>query len=96
MRFHQINDVLEIMHKLENVRNVGIIAHIDHGKTTITDSLLAKAGLISSNLAGSLRALDFLEEEQKRGITIKAANISLFYEFEKSNYLINLIDTPGH
>jgi elongation factor 2 len=62
----------------------------------MTDSLLAAAGLLSPTVAGEARSLDFMEEEQKRGITIKAANISLLHEKEGVSYVINLIDTPGH
>ena len=62
----------------------------------MSDSLLAMAGLMAPNRAGEARALDFLEEEQRRGITIKTANISLLYEENDKQYVINLIDTPGH
>ena len=95
-RFKQTNEILKLMHAQEKIRNIGIIAHIDHGKTTMSDSLLAMAGLMAPSRAGEARALDFLEEEQRRGITIKTANISLLYEEEKDQYVINLIDTPGH
>jgi elongation factor 2 len=91
-RFKQLAKILELMHQKERIRNLGIIAHIDHGKTTLTDSLLAGAGLLSPQMAGSARVLDYLEEEQRRKITIKAANISLLYK----SHVINLVDTPGH
>jgi len=86
----------KLMYIPEYIRNIGIAAHIDHGKTTLSDNLLAGAGLMSEELAGKQLVLDFDEQEQARGITINAANISLAHEHEGKDHLINLIDTPGH
>src|SRR3989344_9568406 len=72
-----VDEVVKMMGNIANVRNIAIVAHVDHGKTTMTDSLVARAGLISKDLAGEQRMMDFDEQEQARGITIKAANISL-------------------
>jgi elongation factor 2 len=84
------------MNKLDHIRNIGIAAHIDHGKTTFSDNLLAGCGMMSEELAGKQLVLDYDEQEQARGITINAASASMVHTFEGQEYLINLIDTPGH
>ncbi|XP_007542396.1 elongation factor-like GTPase 1 isoform X1 [Poecilia formosa] len=79
-----------------NIRNLCILAHVDHGKTTLADCLVANNGIISSRLAGKLRYLDSREDEQVRGITMKSSAISLHYSTGNQEYLLNLIDSPGH
>ncbi len=88
--------VKAIMTDPEQIRNIAICAHIDHGKTTFSDNLLAGAGMMSEELAGKALQLDFHEDEQERGITIDSAAVSMIHKFDGKDYLINLIDTPGH
>ncbi|KAL3881176.1 hypothetical protein ACJMK2_027633 [Sinanodonta woodiana] len=91
----------------DRIRNIAVIAHVDHGKTTLTDSLLAKAGIISLDQAGTKLATSTREDERQKGITIKSTAVSLYYELdpvsqntdkasEKEAFLVNLIDSPGH
>ena len=88
--------IQKIMIQPEKIRNVAIAAHIDHGKTTFSDNLLAGAGMLSENLAGEQRALDFHTDESERGITIDSASVSMLHTVDNVDHLINLIDTPGH
>ncbi|MDD5133431.1 MAG: elongation factor EF-2 [Candidatus Nanoarchaeia archaeon] len=91
-----VEQVIGLMKKPEHIRNICTCAHIDHGKTTFSDNLLLGAGMISAELAGKQLSLDFHEDEQQRGITIDAANVSMVHHYNNDPYLINLIDTPGH
>ncbi|MFP4654988.1 MAG: elongation factor EF-2 [Methanohalobium sp.] len=95
-RKKMVERVVSLMKNPEYIRNIGIVAHIDHGKTTLTDNLLAGAGMISSELSGRQLFMDSDEEEQDRGITIDSANVSMVHKYDDEEYLINLIDTPGH
>jgi len=95
-RYKQVEEIVQLMNNLEYIRNTSIIAHVDHGKTTLSDSLLAAAGIISEQTAGQKLFLDSWELEQKRQMTVFASNISLAHNFKEKDYLINLIDTPGH
>ena len=91
-----VERVVELIKDPKHIRNIGIVAHIDHGKTTLSDNLLAGAGIISEELACKQLFMDSDEEEQARGITIDASNVSMVHEYEGQEYLINMIDTPGH
>jgi len=91
-----VERVTELMKDPKHIRNIGIVAHIDHGKTTLSDNLLSGAGIISEELAGKQLFMDSDPEEQARGITIDASNVSMVHEYEGQDYLINMIDTPGH
>jgi Elongation factor Tu GTP binding domain len=77
-----VDQLRAIMDLTDNIRNMSVIAHVDHGKSTLTDSLVQKAGIIASNKAGDARFTDTRADEQERGITIKSTGISMYFEFD--------------
>jgi len=100
-----LSGIRKIMDLKTNIRNMCVIAHVDHGKSTLSDSLVAAAGFMADNMVGDTRFMDTRPDEQERGVTIKSTGITLYYELEKKNlpegydnngFLINLIDCPGH
>jgi len=103
-----VDQIREIMDKKKNIRNMSVIAHVDHGKSTLTDSLVSKAGIIAGAKAGEARFTDTRQDEQDRCITIKSTAVSMYYELAQKDldwitqekdgnaFLINLIDSPGH
>jgi len=119
-----VDEIRRMMDYQDNIRNMSVIAHVDHGKSTLTDSLIGAAGIIAQAKAGDARFMDTRKDEQERTITIKSTSVSLYFEMEDkylvkrskkiaaarvaageqlawgkpdhSQYLINLIDSPGH
>jgi len=100
-----VDQIRSIMDHKTNIRNMSVIAHVDHGKSTLSDSLISKAGIIAQANAGNARFMDTRDDEQARGITIKSTGVSLYYEVpeadvpkghQSNKFLINLIDSPGH
>ncbi|CAB3386078.1 Hypothetical predicted protein [Cloeon dipterum] len=96
MRTTTVEELRILQGKPRNVRNVCVLAHVDHGKTTLVDSLVASNGIISASMAGKHRYMDSRSDEQERGITMKSSAIALKHTYEGEDMLINVIDSPGH
>ncbi|XP_034240002.1 elongation factor-like GTPase 1 isoform X2 [Thrips palmi] len=96
MRLLDTKKLNELQNKTDVIRNICILAHVDHGKTTLADSLVASNGIISARMAGKLRYMDSRKDEQERGITMKSSAITLYYNTAETEHLVNLIDSPGH
>lgn len=88
--------VVESMKDPTHIRNVATSSHVHHGKTALTDNLMAGAGMIAEEMAGKVMYTWFDEQERRRQLTIYGANVSMVHELEGEDYLINLVDTPGH
>jgi len=107
-----VDEIRGMMDKKKNIRNMSVIAHVDHGKSTLTDSLVGKAGIIAGAKAGEMRFTDTRKDEQERCITIKSTAVTMYFEMPEKDlafithpdqcekgqtgFLINLIDSPGH
>lgn len=91
-----IDEIKELMNKPDFIRNICVIAHVSHGKTTMMDTLIARAGIIPQKISGTKRFMDSREDEQKRGLTIKSAAISLHFKYNEHEHLFNFVDSPGH
>jgi len=85
-----------LMRSPDHIRNFSVIAHVDHGKTTLVDSLLAKGGLLRTEDIGVARSLDTKALEKEKGITISSTGVSIVFEHPSGSYLVNLVDSPGH
>ena len=91
-----VDELRNIMDNQDQIRNLSVIAHVDHGKSTLSDSLIAKAGIIATKAAGNERYMDTRDDEKERGITIKSTGVSLYFDYKNKPFLFNLIDSPGH
>lgn len=96
MNHFKQSEISDLANQPSQIRNISILAHVDHGKTSLADSLISSNKIISPKLAGKIRYMDSRVDEQERCITMKSSSISLTYPLNNQNFLINLIDSPGH